>query len=130
MLPHIRPLAPVPAERGREALAVASCLACHRYANEGGPGPDLTAVAYKLGDREMLESLIEPSKVLSDQFQNTIVALTSGQTRIGRILERGKDKIVLSVNPLGGDREEIRGQTSRPCGPRPFRPCLRAFSTP
>ena len=109
LLPHIEKLTrPRSAERGREAFAAASCVACHRYANEGGAiGPDLTAVAYKLGDREMLESLIEPSKVLSDQFQNTIVELTNGQTRVGRILERGKEKVVLSINPLAGDREEI-----------------------
>ena len=98
-------------------------MACHRYANEGGAiGPDLTAVAYKLGDQEMLESLIEPSKVVSDQFQNTIVELTSGQTRVGRILERGRDKIVLSVNPLGGDREEISRAQIEAMRPSPVSP--------
>ena len=82
LLPLVEKLArPRSAERGREAFAAANCVACHRYANEGGAiGPDLTAVAYKLGAREMLESLIEPSKVVSDQFQNTIVELASGLT--------------------------------------------------
>jgi putative heme-binding domain-containing protein len=119
LLPLARKLErPRSAERGREAFAAATCIACHRYANEGGAiGPDLTAVAYKLGDREMLESLIEPSEVISDQFQNTIVELKSGQTLVGRIVERGKDKIVLSTDPLAGKREEIlrsRIETMRP----------------
>ncbi len=112
-----------PLERGREAFAAATCVACHRFANEGGAiGPDLTSVAYRLGTREMLESLIEPSKVISDQFQNTIVELTSGQTRVGRIVERGKDRIVLSLNPLAGDRVEIPKSEIESMRPSPTSP--------
>ena len=124
LLPLVEKLTrPRSAERGREAFAAATCVACHRYANEGGAiGPDLTAVAYKLGAREMLESLIEPSKVVSDQFQNTIVELTSGQTRVGRIVERGKDKIVISTDPLAGDREEILRSQIETMRPSPISP--------
>ena len=108
-----------------EIFAAAGCIACHRYANEGGAvGPDLNAVAYKLGAREMAESIVEPSKVIEDQFQNTIVELTDGGTRTGRILKRGKDKIVISCNPLAGDREEIprskiRSMKASPISPMP-----------
>jgi putative heme-binding domain-containing protein len=124
LLPYVRRLSrPRPVERGREAFAAAGCITCHRYANEGGAaGPDLTAVAYKLGDREMLESLIEPSKVVSDQFQNTIVELTSGQARVGRIVERGRDTIILSVNPSGGDCEEISRSQIEAMRPSPISP--------
>ena len=95
LLPPMQALAqPRSVERGREVFTAASCIACHRFANEGGDiGPDLTAVAYKLGAREMLESLIEPSKVIADQYQNTIVELTNGELRIGRILKKGKGGI-------------------------------------
>jgi putative heme-binding domain-containing protein len=116
---------PRPAERGREVFTAAGCVACHRYANEGGAiGPDLNAVAYKLGAREMAESIVEPSKVIADQFQNTIVELTNGETRLGRVLKRSKDKVVLSINPLGGDREEIpkskiRSMKASPISPMP-----------
>jgi putative heme-binding domain-containing protein len=124
LLPFVQKLTrPRSAERGREAFAAATCVACHRFANEGGAiGPDLTAVAYKLGAREMLESLIEPSKVVSDQFQNTIVELKSGQTQVGRIVERGKDKIVLSLNPLAGDRAEILRSQIESMRPSPISP--------
>lgn len=111
------------AERGREAFTAASCIACHRYANEGGEfGPDLTAVAYKLGSREMLESLTEPSKVIADQYQNTIVELTNGETRIGRILKKGKGKVILAVNPLSDEREEIPKDIIRSMKPSPISP--------
>ncbi|MSU50804.1 MAG: c-type cytochrome [Opitutus sp.] len=112
---------PRSAERGREVYTAAACVACHRYGNEGGAiGPDLSAVAYKLGAREMAESLAEPSKVISDQFQMTIVELTNGETRTGRIVERGVDKFTLSVNPLGGDREEIPRTLIRATKPSPI----------
>jgi putative heme-binding domain-containing protein len=114
---------PRSAERGREVFAAANCVACHRYANEGGAtGPDLTAVSYKLGAREMLESLIEPSKVVSDQFQNTIVELASGLTRVGRIVERGKEKIVIATDPLADNREEILKSQIETMRPSPISP--------
>ena len=129
LLPPVQALAqPRSAERGREVFTAASCIACHRYANEGGEfGPDLTAVAYKLGAREMLESLIEPSKVIADQFQNTIVELTNGETRIGRILKKGrgatsKGGVILSTNPLTDEREEIAKDKIRSMKPSPISP--------
>jgi putative heme-binding domain-containing protein len=124
LLPAVRTLAqPRSIENGREVFTAAACIACHRYANEGGViGPDLTAVAYKLGAREMLESLIEPSKVISDQFQNTIVELTNGETRTGRIIEHGKDRIAISINPVGGDREVIPKASIRTLKPSPLSP--------
>lgn len=131
LLPSIQSLAqPRAAERGREVFTAAGCIACHRYANEGGEfGPDLTAVAYKLGGREVLESLIEPSKVIADQYQNSIVELTNGEIRIGRILKKGqgakeKGKVILAVNPLTDEREEIpkdkiRSLKASPVSPMP-----------
>ena len=96
-----KPAQPRSVAKGREVFTAAACIACHRYANEGGEiGPDLNAVAYKLGAREMAESMIEPSKVIADQFQNTIVELANGETRTGRILKKSKDRIVISLNPL------------------------------
>jgi putative heme-binding domain-containing protein len=124
LLPLVKNLAPPRSlERGREVFTAAGCIACHRYANEGGAiGPDLNAVAYKLGARDMVESMIEPSKVIADQFQNTIVELTNGETRTGRILKKGKDKIAISINPLGGDREEIARSSIRSMKPSPISP--------
>ena len=81
----------------------------------------------KLGVREMLESLIVPSKVIADQFQNTIVELTNGETRIGRVLKKSKvakDKgsVILSVNPLTEEREKIPRDKIRSMKPSPISP--------
>ena len=67
--------------RGRAAYEVAQCAACHKMADTpaaGGVGPDLTAVAARIQRRDILESILEPSKVISEQFANTIVRTRDG----------------------------------------------------
>ena len=60
--------------RGKEAYEAAQCTACHKFGNDGGAiGPDLTAVSSRFNRSDILESIIEPSKVVSEQYQNTIV---------------------------------------------------------
>ncbi len=88
-------------EKGRQAFVDAQCLACHRFGNEGaGTGPDLTAVASRFGRRDILESLTEPSKVLSEQYQNTTVTKKDGVDVTGRLVEETADKLVLVPDPL------------------------------
>src|SRR5262249_46250034 len=56
-------------DRGRKLFASAKCFACHRYDNEGGSnGPDLTSVAGRFSVRDLLESVVDPSKEVSDQY--------------------------------------------------------------
>src|SRR5258705_1753106 len=89
--------------RAKTAYDVAQCAACHKMADSpapGGVGPDLTAVASRFQRRDMLESIIEPSKVVSEQFANTIVRLKSGEVLDGHIAEETDAKIVLQINPL------------------------------
>ena len=56
-------------DRGRKLFAAGKCFACHRFDNEGGSnGPDLTGVAGRFSPRDLLESIIDPSKEVSDQY--------------------------------------------------------------
>jgi len=58
--------------RGRDAYEVAQCNLCHRVGNAGGSvGPDLTAISSRYQRRDILSSIIEPSKVVSEQYMNT-----------------------------------------------------------
>ncbi|HMC26320.1 MAG TPA: c-type cytochrome, partial [Verrucomicrobiae bacterium] len=94
--------------RGKEAYEAAQCLACHRFGNEGGAiGPDLTAVASRFSRADILSSIIEPSKVISDQYQNIIVRLKDGDAVTGRLLEERPDKLVLLIEPLTNQKMEI-----------------------
>jgi putative heme-binding domain-containing protein len=94
---------------GKAAFNDAQCIQCHRFGNEGGSiGPELTAVFSKYSRRDVLESIIEPSKVVSDQFQNYIVIKNDGDSETGRIIDETDEKIVVQPNPLSPDRIEIK----------------------
>src|SRR5262249_39261174 len=56
-------------DRGRALFAAAKCFSCHRYDDEGGGlGPDLSGIAGRFNTRDLLESIVLPSKVISDQY--------------------------------------------------------------
>jgi putative heme-binding domain-containing protein len=73
-------------ERGRRLYAAVACAACHRFGREGrGVGPDLTAVAGRFGVRDLLEAIIEPSKVISDQYGAVSIVTRDGRVVTGRV---------------------------------------------
>jgi putative heme-binding domain-containing protein len=95
-------------ERGRDAFIAGQCIKCHRMGDiGGGAGPDLTAVSSRFSRRDILESILEPSKVISEQYQNISVTTLTGKTVIGRLVDETPGKIVLQPDPLSGERVEI-----------------------
>ena len=96
-------------ENGREAFAAAQCLTCHRFGNEGGPiGPDITAIASRFSRKDILESILEPSKVVSEQYQNITVVKKDGDDVTGRLVEETDSKLVLVPNQLTGEKVEVK----------------------
>jgi putative heme-binding domain-containing protein len=88
-------------DRGRALFGAANCFACHRFANEGGAsGPDLTGVAGRFGVRDLLESLVEPSKVISDQYAAVLITTQDGKTVAGRIVNLAGDAISVNTDML------------------------------
>jgi putative heme-binding domain-containing protein len=86
-------------ERGRAMYAVAQCAACHRLGTTGGSsGPDLTGVGGRMGPRDLLEAIIEPSKVVSDQYEATIFTLKGGNVIMGRIVNLSGDTLRINTN--------------------------------
>lgn len=87
--------------RGKDIFYQAQCSACHRYGDQGGAiGPDLTAVATRFKRQDLLESCMEPSKVLSEQYMNTAIVTEDGRVIVGRIAEETDVKIVVRPQPL------------------------------
>ena len=95
-------------QRGRDAFVVVQCFSCHRFGDEGGSvGPDITAVANRFNRHDLIENILDPNKVISDQYQNTILATKDGDDLVGRLLEETDEKIVIQTNPLTGDKVEV-----------------------
>jgi putative heme-binding domain-containing protein len=96
-------------KRGKAAFTAAQCYACHRFNNEGGAvGPEMTTVSTRFTRRDILESIIEPSKVISDQYASTDFTLKDGDVVSGRILEENDSRYVVLVNPLANVRAEVK----------------------
>ncbi len=88
-------------DRGRSLFAAAQCYSCHRYDNEGGAaGPDLTAVSGRFGARDLVESIVLPSKTVSDQYEAIVVATTDGQVITGRVVNLNGDGMMINTNML------------------------------
>lgn len=94
--------------RGKEIFASLQCLACHRFANEGGGvGPDISAVSSRFSRRDLLESIIEPSKVISEQYASYLIKTKKGETFAGQIVDENNDHLILVTDPLNDKREKI-----------------------
>ncbi|MBI3878776.1 MAG: c-type cytochrome [Verrucomicrobia bacterium] len=90
--------------KGKQAFVDAQCLLCHKMGNEGGGiGAELTGLAARFSTRDILDSILEPSKVVSEQFQNTTVVLKNGDDVTGRLVDETPDQLVLVPNQLQPD---------------------------
>jgi len=94
-------------QRGAELFAAASCVQCHRVGGRGTlVGPDLTAASSRYSRRDLLESIVLPSKVIAENYRSLQIVTTDGKTYTGR-------------PALGGDyRSPILRLTTDPT--RPF----------
>ncbi|MDB5357795.1 MAG: putative heme-binding protein [Phycisphaerales bacterium] len=94
--------------RGKEVFESTQCLACHRFGNEGGAvGPDLTAVASRFSRHDIMESILDPSKVVSEQYMNIAVRLKNDDTVVGRLIQETADKLVIQPNPLAPEKVTV-----------------------
>jgi len=92
--------------RGRQLFAAANCFACHRFSGEGGAvGPDLTALSGRFSARDILESTLDPSKQISDQYEAVTVVTVDGKVVTGRIVNLAGDSIRINTNMLDPDAQ-------------------------
>jgi putative heme-binding domain-containing protein len=94
-------------ERGRAMFAAASCFSCHHFAQEGGAvGPDLTGLAGRFSPRDVLESILEPDKVISDQYAAVVIETSNGRVITGRLTNFSGNKITVNTNMLDPNATE------------------------
>ncbi|MCB1121523.1 MAG: c-type cytochrome, partial [Verrucomicrobiae bacterium] len=86
-------------ENGKMMYAAATCSTCHVMGNKGGlVGPNLTSVGQRFTVHDLLESIIYPSKAISDQYQMTTFTLRSGEVVSGRVYSKDSNKTVVAPN--------------------------------
>ena len=74
--------------------------------------PDLTGGANRYTLRDLLENIIEPSKVISDQYESSILELKDGSTSSGRIIGEEDGILQVATNPSAPKTPRNRKPTS------------------
>ena len=92
------------ARRGEDLFRAAQCHRCHRVGSVGGVvGPNLTSVARRFGHRDILLSILAPSRVVDEKYRNTQIVTKSGRVVVGRIVTGGDYRstvVKVSTDPL------------------------------
>ena len=95
-------------KNGQKMFGAARCVVCHRFFGDGGAtGPDLSQAAGRFQLKDLAEAIIDPSKVVSDQYRGSIVVTESGKVFSGKIVSETKDDITLVVNPEDSTKVEV-----------------------
>ncbi len=112
-------------ESGRLAFAAAQCAVCHRVGHGGGLiGPDLTGVAGRFNRRDLLASIVDPSRVIDEKYLSTTFTLRDGSAVTGTVEREDEAALHLRENPaLPATRAlaktEIARRESSPVSPMP-----------
>ncbi|PHR97816.1 MAG: heme-binding protein [Blastopirellula sp.] len=84
---------------GRKMFAATGCYACHRFDNQGGmTGPDLTSAGRRFSAHDLLDQVVNPSKVINDQFSAITVLTDSGITHTGVVVNLNGDSMTLNTD--------------------------------
>ena len=84
---------------GRRMFAAAGCYACHRFANQGGmTGPDLTSAGKRYSAHDLIDQVINPSRVINEQFSAITVATEDGLVHTGVVVNLNGDSMTLNTD--------------------------------
>ncbi len=89
------------------------CAKCHKRGDFGvAVGPDLTTIGSRFGARDLLESMVTPSRTISDQYRGENVFLKNGDVISGLPLI-ADDKRVVLVDATGKQVEVLAAQIEK-----------------
>ena len=87
------------AGRGAKHFEKANCVKCHKFGKVGeGVGPDLTELKARFRKADMLESILLPSKVVSDQYRGTTFVTKAGVVVNGLASLQGDTYTILQID--------------------------------
>ncbi len=92
-------------ENGKKMFALATCYKCHRMEGQGGiVGPDLTPAGHRFSTRDLIETIVDPSKEISDQYEATIFQLDDGTMVTGRVANLNGNRYMVQENMIDPGR--------------------------
>ncbi len=113
-------------DNGRKMFGAAACFACHRFGNEGGmTGPDLTQAGGRYSPHDLLDQIINPSKVINEQFAPTVITMQNGDTVTGTIVNLNGDGVIINTDPTDPnqstrvDRKQVKSIEPSKVSPMP-----------
>lgn len=113
-------------ENGKKMFQASMCASCHRFGNEGGGvGPDLTTVGGRFTVRDLAESILDPGKVVSDQYAFDAITKIDGTELFGKVIEEKDQHWIVATNPfdikqtMEIERGQIKGVKPSPTSPMP-----------
>lgn len=113
-------------ENGRKMFAATACFTCHRFGNEGGmTGPDLSAAGRRYSPHDLLDQVINPSKVINEQFSAVTITTEAGKVHSGVVVNLGGDTLTLNTDLTDPnlrvtiDRKEIEEMVPSAISPMP-----------
>ncbi|MCF6284938.1 MAG: c-type cytochrome, partial [Candidatus Hydrogenedentes bacterium] len=91
---------------GEKIFLRARCANCHIFGTKGkGGGPDLSTVTSRFRRRDILEAIMYPSKVVSDQYTGVELELEDFSIITGMVV--GENDESITIITLQGERMEI-----------------------
>ncbi len=113
-------------ENGKHMFASTLCLTCHRFGGDGGGiGPDITGAGSRYTLRDLMENIVEPSKVVSDQYDSHQIDKKDGSTVMGRIVAEENGDLMVMMNPFAPTSltripgAEVKGKKTLPVSMMP-----------
>lgn len=86
-------------KNGQRMFAASGCYACHRFGDQGGmTGPDLTSAGRRYSTHDLLDQVINPSKVINEQFSSVNVLTVDGALHTGVVVNLSGDNITLNTD--------------------------------
>ena len=93
-------------DNGRKMFGAAACFTCHRFGNQGGmTGPDLTQAGGRYSASDLLDNIINPSKVINEQFVPSVVTKNDGEQVIGTIVNLNGDNVMVNTDPASPNQQ-------------------------
>lgn len=113
-------------ENGRKMFQAATCVACHRLGPEGGAaGPDLSALGGRFTVRDLAEAILDPNKVVSDQYAFDLITKTDGSQITGKLVDEKDEHWIVAISPYDFsqtveiERNQIKEKKLSPVSPMP-----------